>query len=157
MTILLSVCVKKSKSPTQALGWAVTWVGDGKEEILWWRDTGSLWDILLFSHSVVFQLFCDPMDYSPQGSSLHGISQARILEWVAISFSRGSFQHRDQIHVSCIDRRILYNRLTREAPLRYQPYSTSTKGLVFYEQPSYYSSLNCKNIFLLLCVYILSF
>ena len=34
--------------------------------------------------------FCDPMDYSPRGSSLHGILQARVLEWVAISFSRGS-------------------------------------------------------------------
>ena len=35
-------------------------------------------------------LFCDLMDCSPPGSSVHGISQARILEWVAISFSRGS-------------------------------------------------------------------
>ena len=34
---------------------------------------------------------CDPMDCSPPGSSVHGISQARILEWVAISFSRGFF------------------------------------------------------------------
>ena len=34
---------------------------------------------------------CDPMDCSPPGSSIHGIFQARILEWVAISFSRGSF------------------------------------------------------------------
>jgi len=34
------------------------------------------------------RLFCDPMDCSPQGSSVHGILQARILEWVAISFSR---------------------------------------------------------------------
>ena len=33
---------------------------------------------------------CDPMDYSLPGSSVHGIFQARILEWVAISFSRGS-------------------------------------------------------------------
>ena len=33
---------------------------------------------------------CDPMDYSPPGSSVHGIFQARVLEWVAISFSRGS-------------------------------------------------------------------
>ena len=33
---------------------------------------------------------CDPMDYSPPGSSVHGISQARILEWVATSSSRGS-------------------------------------------------------------------
>ena len=36
------------------------------------------------------QLFCDPMDCSPPGSSVHGISQARILAWVAISYSRGS-------------------------------------------------------------------
>ena len=36
------------------------------------------------------------MDCSPPGSSVHGIFQARILEWVAISFSRGSFQPRDQ-------------------------------------------------------------
>ena len=37
------------------------------------------------------QLFCDPMDSSPPGSSFHGISQAKIMEWVAISISRGSF------------------------------------------------------------------
>ena len=41
--------------------------------------------------------FCDPMDYT-----VHGILQARILEWVAFPFSRGSSQHRDQAHVSCI-------------------------------------------------------
>ena len=45
---------------------------------------------------------CDPMDCSPQGSSVHGISQARILEWVAISFSRGSSWPMDQTCVSCI-------------------------------------------------------
>ena len=38
-------------------------------------------------------LFCGSMDYSPQGSSVHRISQARILEWAAISFSRGSSWH----------------------------------------------------------------
>ena len=40
-------------------------------------------------------LFCDLMDCSPLGSSVHGISQARILEWIAISFSRGSSWPRD--------------------------------------------------------------
>ena len=45
---------------------------------------------------------CVPMDCSPPGSSGHGILQARILEWVAISFSRGSSQPRDQTWVSCI-------------------------------------------------------
>ena len=44
----------------------------------------------------------DPMDCSPPGSSVHGILQARMLEWVAISFSRGSSQSRDQTQVSCI-------------------------------------------------------
>ena len=44
---------------------------------------------------------CDPLDCSPPGSSVSGILQARILEWVAISFSRGSSQPRDQTHVSC--------------------------------------------------------
>ena len=46
----------------------------------------------------------DPMDYSPAGSSVHGILQARILGWVAISSSRGSSPPRNQIHISCIGR-----------------------------------------------------
>ena len=45
--------------------------------------------------------FCHPMDCSPPGSSVHRISQARILEWVAISF-RGSSRPRDRTHISCI-------------------------------------------------------
>ena len=45
---------------------------------------------------------CDPMDCSPPGSSVQGIFQARILEWVAFPFSRGSSQPRDQTQVSCI-------------------------------------------------------
>ena len=42
----------------------------------------------------------DPMDCSPPGSAIHGILQARVLEWVAIPFSRGSSQPRDQTQVS---------------------------------------------------------
>ena len=52
----------------------------------------------------------DPMDYNLPGSSVHGISQARMLEWVAVSFSRGSSQPRDGTHVSggsCIGKWIL--------------------------------------------------
>ena len=45
---------------------------------------------------------CNPMDWSPPGSSVHGILQARVLEWVAISFSRGASQLRDETHVSCV-------------------------------------------------------
>ena len=47
------------------------------------------------------------MDHSPPGSSVHEIFQARILEWVAISFSRGSSQPRDQTLVSCTAGRYL--------------------------------------------------
>ena len=44
----------------------------------------------------------NPVDCSPLGSSIHGILQARILEWVAIFFSRGSSQPKDITQVSCI-------------------------------------------------------
>ena len=52
---------------------------------------------------------CDPMDYSPPGSSVHGIFQARILQWVVMPSSRGSSQLRDQTHVfyvSCLAGRV---------------------------------------------------
>ena len=52
---------------------------------------------------------CDPMDSSLPDSSVHGLSQARILEWVAISFSRVSSQPRDQTQVSCIVGRRFYH------------------------------------------------
>ena len=45
---------------------------------------------------------CNPMDCSPSGSSVHGVLQARMLEWVAIPFSRGSSGPRDQAQSSCI-------------------------------------------------------
>ena len=47
-----------------------------------------------FMNSSSCPTLCDPMDCSPPGSSVHGISLARILEWVAISYSRGSSQPR---------------------------------------------------------------
>ena len=50
----------------------------------------------------------DPTDCNPPGCSVHGISQARILEWVAISFSRGSSQPRDQTRISCISGGFFY-------------------------------------------------
>ena len=54
---------------------------------------------------------CDPMDYI-----VHGILQARILEWVAIPFSRGSSQPRDRTQVSCIAGGFFTSWATREAP-----------------------------------------
>ena len=61
----------------------------------------------------------DRMDWSPPDVSVCGISQARTLEWVAISFSRGSSWPREQNHtscISCIGRWILYHSTTGETP-----------------------------------------
>ena len=63
---------------------------------------------------------CESMDCSLPGSSVRGIFQARILEWVAISFSRKSSQSRNWTHIfciSCIGRWILYHWTTWEAQL----------------------------------------
>ena len=59
----------------------------------------------LFSCCLVIQscsTLCDPMHCSLPGSSVHGVSQARILEWAAIPFSRGFSWHRDRTHISSI-------------------------------------------------------
>ena len=50
----------------------------------------------------LYLTFCDSMNCSPPGSSLHRISHARILEWVAISFSRQSSWPRDRTYISCL-------------------------------------------------------
>ena len=52
---------------------------------------------------------CDPMDCTLPGSPVHGISQARTVEWIAISFFRGTSQPKDQTQVSC-NGRILYHQ-----------------------------------------------
>ena len=62
------------------------------------------------------QTLWDRMDCSPRGSSVNGILQARKLEWIAIPFSRGSSQPRDQTWVSCIAGRFFTVWATREAP-----------------------------------------
>ena len=77
----------------------------------------------LTSHSRMFDYsrvttpswLSDPMDCSQAGSSVHGNSQARILQWVAIPFSRGSSWPRDQTQVSCSPGRFFTIWVTREA------------------------------------------
>ena len=59
-----------------------------------------------------------PVDCSLPGSSVPEVFHARILEWVAISFSSGSSPLRDWSHISCIGRRILYHCTTWEALMR---------------------------------------
>ena len=76
------------------------------------------WNCTEVKWSEVAQLcptLCDPMDSSLPGSAIHGIFQARILEWTAISFSRGSSRPRDWTLVSCIADRCFTVWATREA------------------------------------------
>ena len=67
------------------------------EKFKWWINIHTLWD---------------PMDYK-----IHVILKARILEWVSFPFSRGFFQPRDQIQVSCIVGKFFTSWATREAPI----------------------------------------
>ena len=64
--------------------------------------------VLLCQAVLVGSTLCDPTDCGQPGSCVHGILQAKILEWVATPFFRGSSPPRDQAWVSCIGRRILY-------------------------------------------------
>ena len=73
------------------------------------------WDVCVCAHLCL--TLCDPMDWGLPSSFVHGILQARILEWVALSSSRGSSQPRDQTaisYISCFGRQILYHCSTCE-------------------------------------------
>ena len=65
--------------------------------------------------------------YSPPGSSVHGILQARILEWVAISFSRGSSQPRDQTWVSHMAGRLFTQTDSRVWTWKKMPFNKAEK------------------------------
>ena len=68
-----------------------------------WEGHGSAGEVISQPSTCTnYTLFETPMDCSPPGSSVHVISQVRILEWIAISSSRESFPPRDQTRVSCI-------------------------------------------------------
>ena len=71
------------------------------------------------------RLFCVPRHCSLPCFPVRGILQARVLEWVVLSFSRGSSQPRDQTHVSCIGRRVLYHSSPQGGPFSYLPYCQS--------------------------------
>ena len=75
---------------------------------LYCQDTGFSFEVIKYQKVKVLVpqwclTLCDPVDCSPPGSSVLGILQARILEWVAIPFSRGSSQPRDRTQVSPIE------------------------------------------------------
>ena len=95
-------------------GWQrMRWL-DGITELgcMWvWADCGSWWS----EAAQKYPTLCDPTDCSLPGFSIHGIFQTRVLEWVAISFSRGSSWPRNWTWVSCIAGRRLTLWATREA------------------------------------------
>ena len=68
---------------------------------------------------------CDPMDYILPGSSVHGILQARILEWVAISFSRGSSRPSDQTRSLALQADSLQTELWGQPLINYEVWSES--------------------------------
>ena len=102
--------------------WKVTTVFQNSINIFWLpfqQPISSLHSIEYCTITIIFTIsspplnitqscwtLCDPMDCSSPGSSVHGISQAGILEWVSISFSRGSSRPRDRTQVSCIAGRL---------------------------------------------------
>ena len=73
-----------------------------------------VWPRLCVSVAQSYLTLCNLMDCSLPGFSVRGVLQARILEWVAISSSRGSSQPRGGTHVSGIGRHILYHYTTWE-------------------------------------------
>ena len=107
--------------------------------------------VMIISISMLVTQFCltlcNPMDYSPPGSSVHGIFQARILKWVAIPFSRGFSQTRAWTQVSCIaDMKHLcqavncfqFSSITQSCPTLCDPMNRSTPGLpVHHELPEF--------------------
>ena len=93
---------------------------------LWSMDSCKSFNYLLMvgfkglAHVCLIAKLCqtlwDPMYYNLPGSSVCGISQARILEWVTVSSSGGSSWPMDRTHISCIGRQILYHWVTWKAP-----------------------------------------
>ena len=77
---------------------------------------------------------CNPMDCSSPGTSVHGIFQARLLEWIPISYPRGSSQPRHQTLVSCVScigRQILYHSTSLEAQGWYEELNTALPTMRF--------------------------
>ena len=128
------------------------------EPVTWLRDkllcylSQCIWGIFSIRQKILLCLviqscltLCDPMDCSPLSSSVHGILQARILEWIAMPSSRGSSQPRDRTQVS----HIALDSLPSEPPGK--PKTTGVGGLpllqgTFLTHESKCSLLHCRRI-----------
>ena len=102
-----SHCLLQGIFPTQRLKLGLLHLLHGQEDSLPLAPPGKPQNLKQSSSKILFYYcccclvtqscltLCGPMDYSPKGSSVHGIFQARILEWVTIAYSRASSQPRD--------------------------------------------------------------
>ena len=87
---------------------------------------------------------CDPMDCSPPGSSVHGISQARMLKWVAIHFSRGSSCTRDWTWVSCNAGGFFTELPGKPVYTHTYRHSSGSIGISSHHHPWGYQTLRCS-------------
>ena len=92
----------------------------------------------LYVHGQSLQTLCDPMNCSSRGSSVHGILQARAVEWGALPCSRGSSQSRDRTCLSCISGGFFSPGATAEVPHQYTP-------LLFFKCPLSPLDVNYKS------------
>ena len=113
--ILEWVAIPFSRESSWPRDW--TWVSciAGSFFTIWATTPGKAWTQQWSEVAQSCPTLCDPMDCNPPGSSAHGIFQARVLEWVAISFARGSSQPRDRTRVSRTAGRHFTVWATREA------------------------------------------
>ena len=95
----------KPLTPKSAVPHILFWI------LNWWRDAECR---VLVAQSC--PTLCDPMDWGPLGSSVHSVFQVRILEWVAIPFSRGYSWPRDWTQISCNASRYLYHLSHQGSP-----------------------------------------
>ena len=100
------------------LRWPLKWPSVRRLSDIYKSEFYAIVQSFCFSCSVAQScpIFCTPMNCNPPGSSVHGISQARMLEQFAISYSRGSSLPRNWTCVSCIGRSILYYSAAWEVP-----------------------------------------
>ena len=115
------------------------------KELSKWKDSLHSWMKVKRLVAQSCSTLCKPMDCSPPDSSVHGILQAQILEWVAMPSSRGSSQPRDQTQVSHISGRFF----TVWAPRESHEYWSGTLSLlwkIFLTRESNRGLLHCRRI-----------
>ena len=106
-------------------------VHQGRRQIGSWKKTQLLLFFSLFTQSC--PTLCDPMDYSLPGSSVHGISQERIPEWVAMFCSRGSPRQGVELASPAFSS-VQFSSVAQSCPTLCYPMNRSTPGLPVHHQ-----------------------